>query len=317
MEDAQRSLGRRTFLIGSAAVGLATAGLGTAAVGTAAAGAATAGVAMRRSVGSFEVVALLDASGPFFLPAAEAFTGATDRDWARARRVDPAAFGPDGAWHLDFRCYAVRLPGGRYALVDTGVGPADSPAAAWAPVPGHLLERLAAAGIDRDDVSLVVLTHLHEDHYGWSVSPQGVPTFPNARYVVQRTEIAALEEANDQVVLQYVVEPLRRTDQLSTVDGRACLAERHGTRLTTEPTPGHTPGHQSVLLLGDHHQIIITGDVLVHAVQLVAPDVAYTFEADQATARTTRRSLVDRAERTPTLLATAHLNQPFVRPPNH
>lgn len=306
VEDARRSLGRRTFLIGSAAAGLVAAGVGAAA----------AGVAMRRSVGAFEVVALLDASGPFFLPAAEAFTGATDRDWARAKKIDPAAFGPDGAWHLDFRCYAVRLPGGRYALVDTGIGPADSPAAAWAPVPGHLLERLAAAGIHRDDVSLVVLTHLHEDHYGWSVSPQGVPTFPNARYVVQQTEIAALEEANDQVVLQYIVEPLRRTGQLSTVDGRTCLAERHGTRLTTEPTPGHTPGHQSVLLRGDHHQIIITGDVLVHAVQLVNPDVGYAFEADQPTARETRRSLVDRTHRTPTLLATAHLNQPFVSPLN-
>ncbi len=228
--------------------------------------------------------------------------------------MDPAAFGPDGAWQLDFRCFAVRLPSGRYALVDTGVGPAGSPAAAWAPVPGHLLERLAGAGIGRDDVELVVLTHLHEDHFGWSVSPDGVPTFPNARYVIQRTEIAALEQAGDDVVLPYVVEPLRRTGQLSTVDGREHLAERRGAALTTEPTPGHTPGHQSVLLRGAGRQVVITGDVLVHAVQLVAPGVGYEFEADQDTARRTRQALLDRAARMPTWLATAHLNTPFVRP---
>jgi glyoxylase-like metal-dependent hydrolase (beta-lactamase superfamily II) len=267
-----------------------------------------------RTVGQFEVVALLDAAGPFFRPAADAFSGASERDWDRARRADPAAFGPDGAWLLDFRCFAVRLPNGRYALVDTGVGPADGPAAAWAPVPGHLPERLAEAGIGHAEVELVVLTHLHEDHYGWSVSPRGVPMFHAARYVVQRAEIAALERAGDDVVLPYVVEPLRATGQLSVVDGRERLAERHGTRLTTEPTPGHTPGHQSVLLRGDGHQVVITGDVLVHAVQLVAPDVAYVFEADPDTAARTRRDLLARAGRLPTWLATAHLNTPFVRP---
>lgn len=310
MDDVTKSSGRRTFLLGTAAAGLAVAGLGTAG-GVAS---ASRGGAVTRSVGPFEVLALLDADGPFFLPAADAFAGASERDWAGARLVDPAAFGPDGTWHLDFRCFAVRLPNRRYALVDTGVGPAESPAAAWAPVPGHLLERLAEAGIGRDEVELVVLTHLHEDHYGWSVSPQGVPTFPNARYVVQRSEIAALEEAGDEVVLAYVVAPLRGTGQLSVVDGRDCLAERHGTRLTTEPTPGHTPGHQSVLLRGADRQIVITGDVLVHAVQLVAPDVGYRFEGDQDTARRTRRALLERADRMPTWLATAHLNTPFVRP---
>jgi glyoxylase-like metal-dependent hydrolase (beta-lactamase superfamily II) len=260
--------------------------------------------------GPWRITALLDASGPFFLPAKETFTGATDADWARARRLDPKAFEPDDAWHLDFRCFAIRLPRGGYALVDAGVGPAESPAAAWAPVPGHLLERLAQAGIDRREVRLVVLTHLHEDHYGWSVSPDGVPNFPNARYVVQRSEIDAL---TDDTVLSYVVDPLRASGQLDTVDGAVCLARGAGGAVSTVPTPGHTPGHQSVLVRGPDRQVVITGDVLVHAVQLVDPDVAYEFESDQEVARQTRRALLDKVGRRPTWLATAHLNQPFLR----
>lgn len=261
--------------------------------------------------GPFEVLALLDATGTFFEPAAVAFPDATPADWDLARGLDPAAFGADGSWHLDFRCFAVRLPTGRFALVDAGVGPVGSPAAAWAPVPGRLLDQLAAAGIGRSDVELVVLTHLHEDHFGWSVSPDGVPTFPAARHVLQRAEVAALERASDDVVLSYVVEPLRRAGQLSLVDGPTLLAEEHGVRMSALPTPGHTPGHQSVFLRDGRDELVVTGDVLVHAVQLAAPDVAYSHESDQDTARATRREVLAGSP----WLATAHLRQPFVRVP--
>jgi hypothetical protein len=57
---------------------------------------------------------------------------------------------------------------------------------------------------------------------------------------------------------------------------------------------------------------VITGDVLVHAVQLVDPDLAYRFESDQEVARQTRRSLLDRIGHRPTWLTTAHLNQPVL-----
>ena len=292
-------LRRRTLLIGGMTAGVVV-------TGTSYAGAAT----MR--TGPFEVLALLDASGPFFLPAADAFPGATAQDWERARRIDPGAFGQDGTWRLDFRCFAIRLPSGGVALVDAGVGPEESPASSWAPVPGRLLARMAAAGIDRADVRLVVLTHLHEDHFGWSVSPAGVPTFPNARYVVQRTEVTALEQAGDEVVLSYVVDPLRRTGRLDVVDGAVRLAGHRAGTVTAIPTPGHTPGHQSVVVRDPARQVVITGDVLVHAVQLADPDVVYRYEADQDTARRTRLALLDEAGALPTWLATAHLTRPFV-----
>jgi glyoxylase-like metal-dependent hydrolase (beta-lactamase superfamily II) len=165
---------------------------------------------------------------------------------------------------------------------------------------------LAAEGIDVSDVDTVVLTHLHSDHCGWAVSPAGVPTFPNARYVLHRDEVAWVTDP----VASYVVAPLRAAGQLSEVAAEEVLtALPTGETVTVVPTPGHTPGHQSVIVDGGGEQVVVTGDVLVHAVQLVAPEVGYVHEEDEAQARSTRERLL-----TPgVLLATPHLTEPFVR----
>ncbi|AKH86485.1 beta-lactamase [Streptomyces sp. CNQ-509] len=260
--------------------------------------------------GQFEVVALLDAHGTFPLSRTDAFPGASAGAWADARRVDPRAFGPGDSWELDFRCFAVRRPGGRVVLVDSGIGAAGSPAASWAPVPGLLPGRLAAAGIAPGDVDAVVLSHLHEDHYGWSVTPDGRPAFPRARYVVQAAELAALAPGDSAV--RYAVDPLRAAGRLHVVDGGTRLAGGRGGAVTLVPTPGHTPGHQSVVVDGGRRQIVIAGDVLVHAVQLADPAVRYFFEEDPGLAHRTRRLLLERARERGAVLATAHLNLPFV-----
>lgn len=266
--------------------------------------------------GDLELIALLDASGAFPASWQDVFTDATEADWAKARALDPEAFGDDGLWHLDFHCYAVRRPDGRVMLVDSGIGPAGSPASSWAPVPGRLPSVLTEAGIGTDDVDLVVMTHLHEDHVGWAVGADGVPMFPNARYVVQRDEVDHLASLPESAVWGYVVEPLLEADQLQQVDGLTRLSIGDGRSRETAvavPTPGHTVGHQSVAVAGRDDRVIITGDVLVHGVQLVNPSVAYHFEDDQQIARSTRRRLLRWAARTHSVLATAHLHEPFIR----
>ncbi|MFI8828213.1 MBL fold metallo-hydrolase [Streptomyces sp. NPDC053431] len=296
---------RRTVLRGAAA-GLAAGVLGPGAIAAAAAPHRIGVVA--RHAGRYEVLALLDARGAFPGTRGDQFGGATEAAWERADRIDPRAAGPNGTWWLSFWCYAVRRPGGRVTLVDTGVGPAGSPASGWAPVPGRLPRVLTAAGIEADDVDTVVLTHLHEDHFGWVVGTGGTPLFPDARHVVQRTEVDSLTATDS--ALSYVVTPLRAAGLLDEVDGPVRLA---GGGVRALPTPGHTAGHQSVLVDGGRRRIYITGDVLVHAVQLVDPSVAYRFERDKPTARATRTALLSRARDEHALLATAHLNEPFTR----
>jgi len=256
-----------------------------------------------RSLGQIEVVALNDGEGMFFQPRREAFPSASDELWQRADALDPGAV-RDGEWLLRFHCFLVRGP--RLILVDTGIGGTHSPARRWAPVPGRLPDELAAAGVSPDDVDTVVVTHLHTDHIGWTVTEAGTPYFPNARYVLQRAEVDALDLFTPGLE-SWLVQPLGA--QLSIVDGEERLAD--GVRLL--PTPGHTPGHQSVLVSAGADELLITGDLLVHAVQLIDWHTPYALEVDAERARATRANLfAELAGRGAATLATPHLGEPFV-----
>jgi glyoxylase-like metal-dependent hydrolase (beta-lactamase superfamily II) len=262
-----------------------------------------------RKVGRLSVTALRDARGPY-LAWESAFPSASARDWGLARAADPSAFGDDDRWWLEFRAFAIRS-GSRVTLVDTGIGPVGSPAEGWAPVPGALPAVLAAEDIALSDVDTVVLTHLHSDHCGWAVTADGEPLFPNARYVLHRDEVAWVTDP----VASYVLTPLRTAGVLSEVNAATVLTSLPtGESVTVVPTPGHTPGHQSVVVDGGGQQVVVTGDVLVHAVQLVSPAVPYAFEEDPELARSTREALLAEALAAGAELATPHLTEPFVRP---
>lgn len=257
---------------------------------------------LTHTVGSITVTALTDGAGPFFQPRKEAFPDATAAQWAEADRRDPATVTADGEWWLPFRCFTLRAGDGPVTLVDAGVGPADSLAASWAPVPGRLPAELAAAGIDPADVRTVVLTHLHTDHVGWAGS-----LFPNADHVIQQAELDALALFHPGLPVR-LLGPLRAAGRLRVIDGHSTLTP--GVRVLS--TPGHTPGHQSVLVDSGDERLLVTGDLLVHAVQLVDPTLAYAHEVDPDQARASRTALLhNRPTHPPTLLATPHLGSPF------
>ncbi|AGL14564.1 beta-lactamase [Actinoplanes sp. N902-109] len=248
------------------------------------------------------VIALDDAEGPHFDRREDDFPAATPQDWAAADALDPGALTLDGRWWLRFRSFAIRVGDGPVTLVDAGIGPAGSLAADWAPVPGRLPAALAEAGIAPVDVEQIVLTHLHTDHIGWAV-PADSP-FVNARVVVQRADVEAYTAARDTARQDEVLlTPLRDQGRLHVVDGDVRLSPE----VWILSTPGHTPGHQSVLVESGDHSLLVTGDLLVHAVQLVRPGLAYAHDMDPETARSSRtQALADAAARG-SILAVSHL----------
>jgi glyoxylase-like metal-dependent hydrolase (beta-lactamase superfamily II) len=259
-----------------------------------------------RTIGPITVTALLDGAGPAFQTRAEAFPDATSAQWAEADRLDPDSVTADGAWWLSFRSYAIRYADGPVTLVDAGIGPEGSLAAGYAPVPGRLPEELRAAGIDPSEVTAMVLTHLHGDHVGWAI-PADSP-FTEARVIVQRADVEAYT-AKRHEAQQYdrLIEPLGRAGRLQEIEGMLVLAP--GVRIV--PTPGHTPGHQSVWAYAGSESLLVTGDLLVHALQLQDRELAYVNDVDPEQARATRRTMLDDMRSRGTTAAVSHLGAPF------
>lgn len=240
------------------------------------------------TVAGVEVTALCDAVGPMgaaiLRPLPEMFAGS----WLAA----------DEPWTLHFHCYLLRDAADRLTLVDTGVGGVDSPAASWAPVPGGLVGALAAVGVAPAEISTVVLTHLHSDHASGAVAG-GAPVFGNARHVVQRAE---LEAANGPTA-DWVLPAL--DGQLHVVEGDAVVAPDVRVHLT----PGHTPGHQIVRV----GEVAMTGDLVLHPVQLDDPAITYVYDDDPETAARTRSEVLAALRTEHAVLATAHFGDPFTR----
>jgi glyoxylase-like metal-dependent hydrolase (beta-lactamase superfamily II) len=145
-------------------------------------------------------------------------------------------------WHPEARgqasCsvlgFAVR-DGADVVLVDTGVGEgSEIIERLYAPRRRALRAALGDAGIAMADVSAVVNSHLHFDHCG------GNALFPGTPITVQRAEYEAAHEPH-YTVPDWVDAPGL---DYRLVEGEARVTER--TRVV--PTPGHTPGHQSLIV---------------------------------------------------------------------
>jgi glyoxylase-like metal-dependent hydrolase (beta-lactamase superfamily II) len=163
-------------------------------------------------------------------------------------------------------------------------------------VPGRLPEELAAAGTAPDEIDVVVITHVHSDHVSGTVLG-GKPAFPNARHVLQRAEVEWASGATRERVLGPLGE------RVHVVDGDAEVLP--GIRVIH--TPGHTPGHQ-VVRVGD---LVLTGDLVLHAVQLANPAVTYLYDDDAEHAAATRMALLDEIRAAGGTIGTAHLPEPF------
>ena len=132
------------------------------------------------------------------------------------------------------------------------------------------------------------------------------PYFPNAEYLLQQAEFDAIDTLNPQL-RETLTDPLAAAGRLRLLNGDTPL--RAGRAVAT---PGHTPGHQSVLVADGRERALVTGDLLVHALQLLHPELAYAHEADPEAARHSRERMFGGETAMPLHLATPHLTEPFL-----
>ncbi len=264
-----------------------------------------------RRVGAVEVVSLCDGVVLLSEPATESFPGASAEIWAETRERYPDVFG-DERWRLHVRCTLLRSEG-RTILVDTGVGPESAPAFAWSAIRGELPIELKAAGIDPSEVEIVVITHVHDDHLGWNVAEGTAdPLFPNARYLIHRADwdlMTSSDDEEDRAIFDAVLAPLERADVLEISGDRTALTSE----LTLVHAPGHTPGHQVVLIDSGDGRAIVTGDLVNHPVQLLQPGVNATSDFEPERAATTRAAFLERIEREGRIVFPTHLPEPSGR----
>ncbi|MGH3146059.1 MAG: MBL fold metallo-hydrolase [Rubrobacter sp.] len=242
------------------------------------------------TVGKVEITSLTDIEGAFFR-LDQIFPGVTAGQWEPYLRRYPWAFADDETLRGRVGSYLLNSPD-RTVLVDTGVGPQAMGAS------GRLLSDLESVGFSPEDVDTVFLTHLHGDHLGWSVKPGGELVFPEARYVTQ-----AAEWEISAPYLGRAVAALDDLGVLDLLDGE----EPVGEELTAIPTPGHSPGHSSLLVSSGGEQALVAGDVIVHPAQATEPTWNVHFDMDKEQASRTREMLLTWLEADGIVVAAAHI----------
>ncbi len=218
----------------------------------------------------------------------------------------------DGALVLSIHALLVEAPGLRL-VVDTCVGN-DKPRGLTGnlPLSTPFLQHMADAGWNRESVDAVVCTHLHVDHVGWNTMKDGdkwVPTFPNARYLIGKTEYEHWSKEGDsdqQTILSDSVKPVFEAGLVQLVD----MNHRVSPEVRLMPTTGHTPGHVSVVIESKGETAVITGDMVHHPCQFTHPDWPDNFDSDGPAAAVTRHAFVkDFADR-PVLVIGTHFAAP-------
>jgi glyoxylase-like metal-dependent hydrolase (beta-lactamase superfamily II) len=174
---------------------------------------------------------------------------------------------------------------------------------AGAVIDAHLAE-LAAVGFAADDIDLVVNSHI--DGIGWNTRPSGagaddpwVPTFPRARYLFPRAEIAALDDGT----------PINGGEHLGPVRDSGRFEPVAPGPLTPEVSlvdaPGHNWGHYAVRIdSGDGGLAMYLGHLVLNLQQVDEPDRDIGDTDVLVAGATRRRALDELAERDGLLLTT-------------
>jgi glyoxylase-like metal-dependent hydrolase (beta-lactamase superfamily II) len=222
---------------------------------------------------------------------------------------------PDGRMIISFQCFVLRSKG-RTAMIDTCIGnDRKREFDVFCNMQNTFLEDLRTAGFPAEQVTDVLCTHLHFDHVGWNtrlVDGKWVPTFPQARYLFGRrewqhwTHLRETGGYHHMDHLQDSIDPILAAGLEEFIDADFRLTDE----ISLIATPGHTPGHVSVLIESRGERAVITGDLMHSPVQIAIPATEARFDMDKPLAARTRHDFVQRFSDTGTLVIGTHFPEP-------
>lgn len=256
---------------------------------------AQAGGYYRFSVGDAEAIVISDGSLGFQPIQPTWAPEATKEELEGTLR---SAFLPPDRITLGVNTLLIRI-GGELILVDSGAG------GLFGPSLGKVRERMEAAGVKPSQVTGVVLTHAHGDHFGGLLDGDGKPVYPNATYFASKTEVDYWTGPDPDFSKLRI--PKERRDQ-SLAAARKYLAAIKDRLTPVTPgkkivegmevvdAPGHTPGHIALLVTSGKEALLNSADTVHHHVLMFShPEWTSAFDVDPGMGAQTRRKILDRA----------------------
>jgi glyoxylase-like metal-dependent hydrolase (beta-lactamase superfamily II) len=205
---------------------------------------------------------------------------------------------------LGMRCLLIEHEVG-LVLIDTGAGNKEGEKFydiygienAGSPGPTQLEDGIRQAGFSPNDVVLVINSHLHFDHAGGNTTRDSSgairPSFPSARYVIQRGEYEWATHTNERTAASYFPHnfvPLVEAGMVTFIEGDCEIVSGIRSILT----PGHTPHHQGLLIESDGERGFYLGDLIPTAAHLPLPWIM-GYDVEPLVTLETKRRILRRA----------------------
>lgn len=240
----------------------------------------------RFKIGGVEALAVCD--GGFAMPPPDSPFGVGEPREKIAAVLD-AAMLPTDLVRLVFNVLLVRL-GPELVMIDTGCGPVFGAAG------GQLVANLAAAGVRPEQITAILITHMHGDHFGGLLDADKRPVFPNAKLFIHRVEHAFWSGGECEALGADTVAGVR--SYLDAFKGRWQLiagGERLIEGLEIVDAFGHTPGHFAIAITAGGEQLFHFVDIVHHhAISFAHPEWRIQFDVQHDAAIATRQRLLDR-----------------------
>lgn len=252
------------------------------------------------SVGNFKVTALRD--GELSLPS-EVLMNLTDEQSQQINADEKSKLATSNV-----NAYLIQTEG-KNLLIDTGCRDL------FGPTCGFLQDALKEAGLVRNDITDIFLTHLHPDHVAGAINAEGSAVFENASFKVidleynfwtSDTFTDSEVNGNDWAGLARAALNAYK-DKIETISfGNDIIPG-----VTSVSIPGHTPGHSGFRVDEGNETLIQMGDILhVPNLQLENPSISTVFDVDSEAALKSRKELLDMVSTDKILCTSGHMIQP-------